>query len=255
MPPILRDEFFIPAAIREQLVGIGIPRPKHTFEGLAALFPREFNVRALTLSAEDVARVLIHLVGQKIIALPESVGPVCVRHVRPGWHACQFYRDFNQLLDLVTPYVAEGLTNGEGCLWVVPEVVTQAAACAALGDHVPDVGAYLASGQLEILSHTSWYFNAAGRLKSFEEIAQALLAKQDQALARGYKFLRAAGDAGWVSGTEQSKAFIDYEMKVNEAIGATQVAAMCTYRADVTAEELIAIVTAHQATRDQVVAG
>jgi hypothetical protein len=73
-----------------------------------------------------------------------------------------------------------------------------------------------------------------------------LLAKQDRALAKGFRFLRAAGDTGWVSGTEQSKEFIDYEMKVNAALGATQVAAVCTYRADVTADEFVAIVTAHQ---------
>ena len=35
-------------------------------------------------------------------------------------------------------------------------------------------------------------------------------------------------------------------MKVNAALGATKVAAICTYRADVTADELVAIVTAHQ---------
>jgi hypothetical protein len=66
------------------------------------------------------------------------------------------------------------------------------------------------------------------------------------ALARGYKLLRAAGDAGWVSGTQESKDFIDYELKVNAALAATKVAAVCTYRADVTADELVAIVTAHQ---------
>lgn len=253
MPPILRDEFFIPAAIREQLVEIGIPRAKHTFEGLAGLFPREFNVRALTLSVEDLARVLIHLVREKIIVLADTSGPICAK-VRPGWHGCRFYRDFNQLLDLIAPYMAEGLKNGEGCLWVLPEVVAKAAACEAIADYMPDVDTCLATGQLEILSHLNWYLDSAGRLKTFEQIATALLEKQDRALANGYKFLRAAGDTGWVSGTEQSKAFVDYEMKVNAALGATQVAAVCTYRADVTADELIAIVTAHQDARDKAVA-
>ena len=252
MPPILRDEFFIPAPLREQLVAIGIPRAKHTFEGLAGFFPRDFNVRALSMSAEDLGRVLVHLVGQKIVPLRDMAGPICIKQVRPGWHACRFYRDYNQLLDLIAPYIAEGLKNGEGCLWVVPEAVTMKAVCEALGDHVPDVEAYLASGQLEILSHPNWYLDAAGQLKTFEQVAQALLEKQERALAKGYKFLRAAGDTGWISGTEQSKAFIDYEMKVNEVIGATQVAAVCTYRADVTADELIAIVTAHEDARDKV---
>ncbi len=47
-------------------------------------------------------------------------------------------------------------------------------------------------------------------------------------------------------GADESKNFIDYEMKVNAALGATKVAAVCTYRTGVTADELIAIITAHQ---------
>jgi two-component system, LuxR family, sensor kinase FixL len=166
--------------------------------------------------------------------------------VAPGWHFCQFYRDFNQLLDIIAPYVAEGLKNGEGCLWVLPGAVTIGAACNALTRHVGDVSPYFVSGQLEMQSHPNWYLDPGWRLKSFEEISEALLVKQDRALARGFKFLRAAGDTGWVSGTEQSKNFIDYEMKVNAALGATKVAAICTYRAGVTADEFVAIVTAHQ---------
>ena len=210
------------------------------------MFPSELNVGATGLSAEDVARVLIYFVEKKIITVPGVGGATCLKKVKPGWHSCQFYRDFNQLLDITAPYVAEGLNNGEGCLWVLPEMVRSEAACVALARYVDDVGACFASGQLEMLSHPNWYLDASGRLKSFEEIAKALLAKQDGTLARGFKFLRAAGDTGWVSGTEQSKDFIDYELKVNAALGATKVAAVCTYRADVTANELIAIVSAHQ---------
>ena len=142
--------------------------------------------------------------------------------------------------------MAEGLKNGDGCFWVLPEMVTRKAACDALAACVEDVDAYFASGQLEMLSHPTWYFDPMGQFKSFEEVSHALLVKQDRALARGFRFLRAAGDAGWVSGTAQSKDFIDYEMKINAGLGATKIAALCTYRAHVTADELAAIVIAHQ---------
>ena len=235
----------IPERVRAQLLALGIPAAKHSPQALAELFPGEFNIGATALSGEDVARVLIYLAEKNIISVAGAT-PASVRQVQPGWHSCQFYKDFTQLLDMVAPYVAEGLKNGEACLWVMPAAVTREAACEALRAHVPDVDACFASGQLEMLSHPDWYLDDSSRLKSFEQIATALLAKQDQALARGFKFLRAAGDTGWVSGTEQSREFIDYEMKVNAALGATKVAAICTYRADVTADELVAIVTAHQ---------
>jgi two-component system sensor kinase FixL len=213
---------------------------------LAGFFPNELNIGATQMSTEDVARVLVYLVEKKLISVSGTAGLTSVKKVEPGWHFCQFYRNFNQLLDMIAPYIAEGLKNGEGCLWVLPEAVTPNDARNALAGLVDDIDAHFASGQLEMLSHPDWYLDTSRRLRSFEEISQALLARQDRALARGFKFLRAAGDTGWVSGTEQSKHFIDYEMKVNPALRDTKVAAVCTYRADVTADEFIAIVTAHQ---------
>jgi hypothetical protein len=245
---MVRDKNSIPETTRVRLIAIGIPVAKQGPDELADLFPPEFNIRGLGLNAEDLARVLIHFVEQQIITLPGRKKAVRARKVGPGWHACHFYQDFTQLLQIVAPYIAEGLKNGEACLWVLPADVSTPAACMALAPHAGRVDAYFASGQLEMLSHPDWYLDATGRLKSFEEIATALLGRQDRALARGFKFLRAAGDTGWISCTEQSKHFIAYEEKVNAALHATQVAAVCTYRAGVTAEELIAIVNAHQDT-------
>lgn len=247
-----RNELPIPERVRAQLMALGIPAVDHDPKTLAEFFPPEFNVGAIDLNVEDLANVLVYLVEKNIIVLPGEAAATSVRKVQPGWHFCQFYRDFDQLLDMIAPYVAEGLKNNEGCLWVLPKVVTTKAACRALEKHVEGVDEYVASGQLEMLSHPNWYLDPTGRLKSFEEISKALLLKQDSALAKGFKFLRAAGDTGWVSGTEQSKEFIDYELKVNEALGATKVAAVCTYRADVTADELVAIVAAHQDALHQV---
>lgn len=238
----------IPERVRARLLALGIPAAQHRPEALAGLFPREFNIGATGLTAEDMARVLVYLIEKKIISSPAMGGCIGVKKVRPGWHFCQFYRDFNQLLDMVAPYVAEGLRKHQGCLWVLPKVVSKQAACDSLARCVKDVDVYFyfANGQLEVLDHPTWYLNPSGRLKSFEQISKALLERQDRALARGFNFLRVAGDTGWVSGTEHSKSFIDYEMKVNAAIGAMQVAAVCTYRADVTADEFVSIVTAHQ---------
>ena len=232
-------------AVRAQLLAAGVPAWKHTREGLLKLFPRELNVKATGLEAHDLADVLVYLSTRGLVDLSQE-GPRSIKKVEPGWHFCQFYQDNQQLLDMVAPYVAEGLQDDEGCFWVLPASTTMDAACDALARSIPDVNAYLANGRLELGYHPEWYLDASGRMKSFEEIATALLAKQDQALSKGLRYLRAAGDTGWVSGSEQSKHFIDYEMKVNEALGSTKVAAVCTFRAAVTADELVEIVAAHQ---------
>ena len=237
---------FLSDRVRANLLALGITPRNQAHEALTRLFPSEFNIGATGLVAEDLAKVLIYLAERKLISVEGGAAGTSVKKVRPGWHFCQFYRDYDQLLDLIAPYVAEGLRNGEACLWVMPAAVTTQAACEAISRHVEDVESFLASGQLELMSHPNWYLDPAGELKSFEEISAALLERQDRALAKGFKFLRAAGDTGWVSGTEESRCFIDYEMKINAAIGSTQVAAVCTYRADVTADELVSIVAAHQ---------
>jgi hypothetical protein len=235
----------IPNAVRAQLLAAGVPAWKHDRDGLLALFPRELNVGATNLDAKELAEVLVYLSTRGLIDLSNSV-PAAIKKVQPGWHFCQFYRDVPQLLNMVAPYIAEGLNEGDGCFWVLPTSASADAACDALSRAIPDVRSYVADGRLEFGFHPNWYLDRSGRMKSFEEIAGALLEKQDHALSKGLRYLRAAGDTGWVSGTEQSKHFIDYEMKVNEALGSTKVAAVCTFRAAVTADELVEIVTAHQ---------
>ena len=237
---------FIPNRVRAELLAAGVPAWKHTQEGLLGLFPRELNVSAIGLDTHDLAEVLVYLVTRGLVAVSETGVGTSIRKVEPGWHFCQFYRDDTQLLSMVAPYIAEGLQNGEGCFWVLPTSATADAACDALARSVHDVNRYLADGRLELGFYTDWYLDQSGRMKSFEEISGALLLKQNQALSKGLQFLRAAGDAGWVSGTEQSKDFIDYEKKVNAVLGSTKVAAICTFRAAVTADELVDIVTAHQ---------
>jgi hypothetical protein len=235
----------IATRLRARLQAKGVPASQHNTEDLVRFFPEALNISAAGMSCEEIAQVLIYLIEKQLIVVPATAGHA-VKEVAPGWHVCRFYRDFSEMLKLVAPYIADGLNNGEGCFWILPEAVPTSAACNVLGQFVEDIESRLSSGQLEIIPHRNWYLDDSGQLKSFERIAEALLVKQDQALARGFKFLRAAGDAAWVSGSEESKNFIDYEMKVDAVLGTTKVAAMCTYRATVTADEVVAIVGAHQ---------
>jgi hypothetical protein len=146
--PTHRDEGPIPDRVRAQLLALGIPATKHTRDVLAGLFPREFNIDAAGLNTEDLARVLVHFAGSGLIAVSETGAATAIKKVAPGWHSCRFYRDFKQLLDLIAPYIAEGLNNGEGCLWVLPDVVTGVTACKALAPFVDDIDACLNGGQL-----------------------------------------------------------------------------------------------------------
>src|SRR5689334_7781077 len=119
-----RSKGFIPERTRAQLLALGIPAAKHTPALLAGLFPHEFHIESAGLDGEDLAKVLVDLAGRGIIAVPATGAGAAIKKVQPGWHFCQFYRDFKQLIDMVAPYMAAGLQNGEGCLWVLPDAVS-----------------------------------------------------------------------------------------------------------------------------------
>src|SRR3569833_470931 len=105
----------IPARLQAQLLALGIPAAKHTPDGLAGMFPQEFNIGAAGLDTEELGQALIHFAKHEIIAIPGVRAGSAIRKVQPGWHFCRFYRDSNLLLNLVAPYMAEGLRSGEGC--------------------------------------------------------------------------------------------------------------------------------------------
>src|SRR5690242_7964265 len=127
-----RTTDLIPESVRAQLMALGIPPAKHTTHALADLFPRQFNIHAAGLNAEELGNVLVYLTAHGILSFSGSRDGTTLKKVEPGWHFCQFYRDSKQLLEMVAPYIAEGLENGEGCLWVVPTSVTTDAACEAI---------------------------------------------------------------------------------------------------------------------------
>src|SRR5689334_19982725 len=102
----------VPARLQSQLVGLGVPASQHSREGLLSYFPPEFNIGVTKLGTADLARVLVHFAKNNIITLERSGVPSAFNLVQPGWHFCQFYRDFDQLLEMIAPYIAEGLKNG-----------------------------------------------------------------------------------------------------------------------------------------------
>src|SRR5689334_11458906 len=99
--PMDQGAHLLPERVRAQLLATGIPAAKHHLDGLASLFPAEFNIAATGMSAEDMARVLVYLVERKIVSLPGTTSLTSVRNVEPGWHFCQFYRSFDQLLQMI----------------------------------------------------------------------------------------------------------------------------------------------------------
>ncbi len=74
-----------------------------------------------------------------------------------GTHFCLFYQTKEDLIDILVPYLKEGLENNEYCMWVTSEPLTKKDAEKAMRSAMPNFRQYLKKNQIEIIPHTEWY--------------------------------------------------------------------------------------------------
>jgi PAS domain S-box-containing protein len=160
-----------------------------------------------------------------------------------GTHLCQFYETSVDLLEVLVPYHTEGLRACQRCVWVVSDPLSIEQARAALQAAVPDLDGYLARGQMTLVRDEEWYL----RWGAFD--VQTVLAEwlrcATMACAQGFAGLRASGDASALK-DRCWKTFINYEDRVQAAIGAHPMIALCTYPLSLySASELLDVVRVH----------
>src|SRR5919112_1615294 len=114
-------------------------------------------------------------------------GIQAVGEVPFGTHFCQFYRTRQDLIDTLIPFFMAGLRNGELCLWVTSDPLRAVEARALMHEAMPDFSGYLEKGQIEIRDFEDWYQNET---RSSEEVIEAWIDRERQALAQGFTGLR-----------------------------------------------------------------
>jgi PAS domain S-box-containing protein len=162
----------------------------------------------------------------KISDAPRKFGLDLIGTVPWGTHFCQFYVTKEDLIDLLTPYFAEGLRNNEFCMWITSPPLEVEEARDSLEKVVPNLNDYFVRGQIEILSYTQWYleegeFDANRVLKRWIE-------KEEDALNRGFDGLRLSGNTFWID-RSLWKEFTAYEAAINNVVTSRRIIALCTY--------------------------
>ncbi|AAM03995.1 TPA: PAS domain S-box protein [Methanosarcina acetivorans] len=161
-----------------------------------------------------------------------------------GTHFCQFYHTEEDLMDTLVPYFKAGLENNELCVWIISQPLEVEDAKEAMKRVVPDIDVYLEKGQIEIIPYAHGYLK--GGIFDPDGIVNSWVEKIDQALARGYDGLRAAGDNRWLE-KEGWNGFVDYENKMDAIIDKHQVIALCPYYLDMcSTAEIVDVVSNHQ---------
>jgi PAS domain-containing protein len=144
----------------------------------------------------------------------------------------------------LTPYFKTGLANHEFCLCVASEPVIAEQAEQALRQSVPNFDLHLNAGQIEIVSHLDWYL-AGGRFDPLR-VRQGWLTKLEQALEQEYAGMRFAANIFWLE-KQDWDAFAEYEGKLDEVFGKSQIIALCAYSlARCSAADMLDVVRHHQ---------
>jgi len=157
-----------------------------------------------------------------------------IGNVQWGIHFCQFYRTKENLMDILVPYFKAGLENNEYCLWAISEPVDEEEAKEALKVAIPDIGAYLENGQIDIVPYPYWHIEED--VLDPQTVLNYLTEKTSKALASGYDGLRYSGNN-----------FSGHEKLLDSAIGKYSMMVLCTYQIDkYSSVEILDIIANHQ---------
>ncbi|HEY9231998.1 MAG TPA: MEDS domain-containing protein, partial [Blastocatellia bacterium] len=96
-----------------------------------------------------------------------------------GTHFCCFYETKQDLLDILIPYFKAGLENGEFCMWVVSEPLTEEEVSNAMCEAMPEFDRYVADRSIEIIRNRQVYFS--GNDLDLERVIQIWAEKVDSA--------------------------------------------------------------------------
>ena len=172
-----------------------------------------------------------------------KTGITAIPLVNQGTHICHFFKDKQELFDVIVPYVKTGLIGNEKCIWITSKPISISKAIVELKKEIIGVEDYISSGQLFIENHKAWYtklgkFNADSMLQSWIDAKSA-------ALDKGYYGLRAVGVMFQVKRKEWN-SLINYESLVDSVLNKHQMIALCSYSfANLEMDEVLDVASNH----------
>ena len=147
--------------------------------------------------------------------------------LKPGDHLCCLYRTEEEHRALLTPFLRQGLEQGERVIYIV-DARTEEIINGYLQDNGIAVYPYCASGQLKILTVDDAYMREG--VFDPDGMIQLLRREMESALAEGYKALRVTGEMSWaLRELSGSGRLIEYEAKLNDFFPGSHCLAICQY--------------------------
>jgi hypothetical protein len=144
-----------------------------------------------------------------------------------GDHTCVFYRSQDALMEVLTPYVAEGLLRNERCfLAQKPEILKRLVYdLQFLG---MDPHREIKRGALELHTEDEAYFPN----KRFEPAAMMEMLNRsiDESVEKGFSAFRSAGELGWATrGRNECDQVLEFEKMVDKCYPNKPAVGLCQY--------------------------
>jgi DNA-binding CsgD family transcriptional regulator len=160
--------------------------------------------------------------------------PAVLAGAKHGSHICAFYETTDDLIDLVIPFLTSRVNQGELCVWMMPDGVTD--------DARARTSATLAQRGIQPYRARDLY----GPHFEHEPVTRFWNEKLQEALVGGHSGMCASGDAFWLQSREW-KTFLDYEADLNNFIADKPITLLCTYPLSVSkAGDILDVARAHQ---------
>jgi hypothetical protein len=144
-----------------------------------------------------------------------------------GDHICVFYRTETALLEILTPYIAEGLRKGERCFCVQSNEVIRRLTLDLQFIGV-NVEREAARGALQFYNENEVYFESGAF--DGDAMIRRLMQSIEEAVKAGFSGFRSAGELTWASSETHCKQVIGYEKMVELTFPGKHATGLCQYR-------------------------
>lgn len=163
-----------------------------------------------------------------------------------GTHMCCLYQQPDDLLEIVLPYLVEGVKHRDFCLWVVPDQLDIDEIKSRLKQSYPELSDDVCGTSIKVYKAGEsilmyGYFDA-------QRLFQDWVALHARVKNKGFSGLRLACDTSWVQ-SWQKKLYHLLEVKLSSLIGYSNMTTLCTYPVEaLDIREAIALSSLHRYT-------
>jgi excisionase family DNA binding protein len=155
-----------------------------------------------------------------------KTGITAVPWVNQGTHICHFFKDKQELLDVIVPYIKASLLGNEKCILVTSNPISINQIIVELKKEITGAEDYISSDQLLIVGYNNWY-TKLGKI-NVDGVLQSWIEAESIALDKGYNGLRAVGIMSWVKRKDWDD-LIHYESVVDSVLKKHKIVALCSY--------------------------